>query len=150
MRLLVLSIGKLRDPPIEALIQRYRTRTAFDLIEFQAQGSLPVPVRVAAEAALLLAAVPPGARVVALDERGPPLTSPAFAARLGSWRDQAVPCAAFLIGGADGHDEAVRARADLVLGFGPMTWPHALARVLLAEQLWRAASILSGHPYHRG
>ena len=101
-----------------------------------------------AEAALLLKA---GAaeRRVALDERGKSLTSLAFADRLRDWRDAGAPDVAFFIGGADGHDPSVRDAADLVLSLGAMTWPHALARVMLVEQIYRASTILAGHPYHR-
>ena len=103
----------------------------------------------AAEGALLMRAVPAGARLCALDERGRALSSPAFAAVLAGWRDGGAGAAAFVIGGADGLDPALRDRADLVLSFGPMVWPHRLARVMLAEQLYRAATILAGSPYHR-
>lgn len=98
----------------------------------------------------LIAAVPTGARVVALDERGKSLDSPAFAALLKRWQDEGVGDLAFVIGGAEGLSGALLARADLTLSFGPMTWPHLLVRVLLAEQLYRAQCILDGHPYHRG
>ena len=101
-----------------------------------------------AEAALLLDKAPQGP-LVALDERGATLDSPAFAHRLGGWRDQGARDICFAIGGADGHGEALRARADLLLSFGPMVWPHMLARAMLAEQLYRAATILGGGPYHR-
>ena len=84
-----------------------------------------------------------------LDEKGAAMGSLVFAERLGRWRDDGIREARFLIGGADGFDEAERAAADLLLGFGAMTWPHLLARAMLAEQLWRATSILAGHPYHR-
>jgi len=89
------------------------------------------------------------ARVVILDEKGRAEGSAAFAARLGRWRDEGVREVRFLLGAADGFDDAARAGADLLLGFGAMTWPHLLARAMLAEQLWRATSILAGHPYHR-
>ena len=102
------------------------------------------------EAELLLAAVPKGARLIALDERGKALSSEEFAQLLGGWRDDGVAEAAFVIGGAEGLDDSVRAAASLVLSLGPMTWPHMLVRVLLVEQLYRAQSILTGHPYHRG
>ncbi len=90
-----------------------------------------------------------GGVTVALDERGQALSSRELADRLARWRDQGVSEALFLIGAADGHDEALRARADLLLSFGPATWPHLLARAMLAEQLYRATSILANHPYHR-
>jgi len=84
-----------------------------------------------------------------LDERGKALPSQALATRLGAWRDDGVRETRFLLGPADGHDAATRASADLVIAFGPATWPHLLARAMLAEQLFRAVSILQGHPYHR-
>src|SRR5258708_6718042 len=90
-----------------------------------------------------------GGRVVALEARGNPLDSAGLARQLGRWRDQGARDVAFLIGGADGLDPTVTEAADLVLSLGAMTWPHALARVMLAEQLYRAETILSGHPYHR-
>lgn len=101
-----------------------------------------------AEAALLLAAAPAGP-LIALDERGAVLDSPGFAARLARWRDEGARDLSLAIGGADGHGAALRARADLMLSFGAMVWPHMLARVMLAEQLYRAATILGGGPYHR-
>ena len=84
-----------------------------------------------------------------LDERGAALSSGDLALRLGGWRDEGVRTARFLIGPADGHAPETRADADLVLSFGPATWPHLLVRAMLAEQLYRAWSILAGHPYHR-
>ena len=92
---------------------------------------------------------PAQAKRVLLDETGDPLTSLAFAQLLGRWRDEGVREARFELGAADGHDAAARAGADLLLSFGRLTWPHLLARAMLAEQLWRATSILANHPYHR-
>lgn len=103
----------------------------------------------AAEAALLSRQIPEGAALIALDERGRLISSPDFAAALARFRDQGRPEAVCLIGGADGLDPALRDRADLVLSFGAMVWPHMLVRVMLAEQLYRAATILAGGPYHR-
>lgn len=100
------------------------------------------------ESERILAALKPGEKVVVLDERGKMLTSPQFAERLGTWRDQGVRQVAFVIGGAYGMTDAVRDRADLVLALSAMTFPHQLVRVLFAEQLYRAASILQGSPYH--
>jgi 23S rRNA (pseudouridine1915-N3)-methyltransferase len=101
------------------------------------------------EAELILAAVPPEARLVALDGRGQQWTSPSLALRLAGWRDAGAPALVFAVGGADGLGEAVAARADAVMSLGLMTWPHLLARVMLLEQLYRAQQILAGHPYHR-
>lgn len=102
----------------------------------------------AGEAVLLARALPEGALIVALDERGRALSSIEFAQMLAQWRDSARDVA-FLIGGADGIDPALRGRADFALSFGAMVWPHMLVRVMLAEQLYRAATILGGGPYHR-
>ena len=102
-----------------------------------------------AEGDLLLGAAPESAFLVALDERGKMIDSRAFAALLADQRDQGRRDMAFLIGGADGHEAALRGRSDRLLSFGPMVWPHMLARVMVAEQLYRAASILAGSPYHR-
>ena len=101
------------------------------------------------ESRLLMDAIPDGAVVIALDERGKAMTSRSFASLLAKLRDEGRRDCAFLIGGADGHNDELRTRADRLLSFGPMVWPHMLARVMLAEQLYRAASILAGAPYHR-
>jgi 23S rRNA (pseudouridine1915-N3)-methyltransferase len=103
----------------------------------------------AAEAVLLERAVPSGALICTLDERGALLSSPEFASRLAAWRDAGHQDLAFVIGGADGIAPSLRARADFSLSFGPMVWPHMLVRVMLAEQLYRAGQILAGTPYHR-
>lgn len=107
--------------------------------------------RQAAESAEIVAAAatPPGRVLIALDGRGRDLASDDFAARIKTWQDEARPALVFAIGGADGLTDDVRRAADLVLSFGKMTWPHLLARAMLAEQLYRASSILAGHPYHR-
>ena len=102
-----------------------------------------------AEGALLRAAAPEGAYLIALDERGKTMSSPQFASLIGDLRDQGRRDCTFLIGGADGHDRDMRAASDRLLSFGAMVWPHMLARVMLSEQLYRAASILAGAPYHR-
>ncbi|MFN3077194.1 MAG: 23S rRNA (pseudouridine(1915)-N(3))-methyltransferase RlmH [Alphaproteobacteria bacterium] len=152
MRILIAAVGRLRDGPEQALLQEYLRRVKWSTAvrEVEERRPLPTPARMAREAELLLGTVPDGAVMVALDERGRTLSSQDFATRLGTWRDQGTDCLAFLIGGADGHDARVRERADLVLSLGAMTWPHFLVRVLLAEQIFRAQSLLEGHPYHRG
>ena len=99
--------------------------------------------------AAVAALIPDKASIVALDEQGRALGSAAFAGQLGRWRDDGVREARFLIGAADGHGAVARDKADLLIAFGAMTWPHMLARAMLAEQLWRASSILANHPYHR-
>jgi 23S rRNA (pseudouridine1915-N3)-methyltransferase len=105
--------------------------------------------RKAEEARALEAFLPPGARLVALDERGKAISSEAFAADIARARDEGASGYALLIGGPDGLDPAIRQRASMTIAFGAMTWPHQLARVMAAEQLYRAITILSGHPYHR-
>ncbi len=155
MRVHLCAVGRLRGGPEAALFDDYQTRfdrtgralalgpLSLSEVEDKKGGGM------AAEATLLDRALPKGATVCVLDERGKVMTSPAFADKLGGWRDQGVSDLAFVIGGADGIDPALRARADFALSFGAMVWPHMLVRVMLAEQLYRAASILAGSPYHR-
>jgi 23S rRNA (pseudouridine1915-N3)-methyltransferase len=155
MRIALCAVGRLRAGPERVLIDDYTTR--FNRVG-RALGLGPlVEIEVedrknggkAAEAVLLARAVPAGAVCVALDERGQQLSSPDFAARLADWRDKGRQDVAFLIGGADGLAPDLRERADVAISFGAMVWPHMLVRVMLAEQLYRAASILAGSPYHR-
>lgn len=152
MRLTLAAVGRARPGPERALFEHYCHRLNWPLVlrEVEEKRPLAVPDRIAREGELLLAAVPAGTVVVALDERGRDMGSEDFARRLGDWRDSGRADIAFVIGGADGHAETVRSRADLLLCFGRMTWPHMLVRGMLAEQLFRAQCILSGHPYHRG
>jgi len=155
MRVHVCAVGRARPGPERALIDEYAAR--FDRTG-RTLGLGPLRIHevedrkgggAAAEAALLERIIPKGARLVALDERGEVIGSPAFADRLAGWRDDGCSDLAFVIGGADGLARPLCARSDLALSFGPMVWPHMLARVMLAEQLYRAASILAGSPYHR-
>ncbi|MCC5969466.1 MAG: 23S rRNA (pseudouridine(1915)-N(3))-methyltransferase RlmH [Pararhodobacter sp.] len=155
MRLHLCAVGRLRPGPERSLVDDYlqrfnRTGRALGLgplseheVEDRRGGGM------AAEAALLQRACPTGARRVVLDERGAVMTSPEFAALLARWRDDGCADLAFFIGGADGLEPELRAGADQALSFGAMVWPHMLVRVMLAEQLYRAASILAGSPYHR-
>lgn len=151
MRIWLAAVGRAKPGPELDLYAQYvrRLSPALTLKEVEEKRPLPVPERKAREAELLLAAIPAGAIVVALDERGKSPGSEEFARRMGQWRDGGTSDLAFLIGGADGHGDAVRTRAEMLLSFGAMTWPHMLVRAMLAEQLWRAQAILSGHPYHR-
>ena len=151
IRVSVIAVGRARRGPVRALYEHYAARLAWPvtLKEVETRTALPASVQRAREAELLLAAAPKGARLVALDQTGELLTSEAFAARLGAWRDQGAAEIAFLIGGAEGLDAVVRERADLALALGRVTWPHLLVRGLLLEQLYRAQQILLGHPYHR-
>lgn len=155
MRVRICAVGRLRTGPEKTLIDDYLKR--FDRTG-RAQGLGPVDVvevddrkggGMAGEAALLRKAIPAGSVICTLDERGKLLSSPDFAKRLSNWRDTGRSDLAFVIGGADGIDPALRAEADFSLSFGKMVWPHMLVRVMLAEQLYRAANILSGGPYHR-
>ena len=151
MNITIAAVGKAKPGPERDLFASYTARLPWrvDVKEIEIKKEMAVDVRRAREGEALLAAVPDGARIVALDERGKSQTSEAFAKRLGIWRDDGVRAVAFLIGGADGLDESLRKRADMVVSFGALTWPHMLVRALLAEQLYRAHTILTGHPYHR-
>jgi 23S rRNA (pseudouridine1915-N3)-methyltransferase len=151
VRIVIAAVGRLKSGPLKALEEHYAARITWPLLirAVEERRKLPAAELRAREAALLRAAVPKGATLVALDERGADLASAAFAERLGRWRDQGVADLAFLIGGADGLDAALGGEAELVLALGRMTWPHLLARGLLLEQLYRAQQILAGHPYHR-
>lgn len=134
-----------------ALYEEFAGRLSFpvELREVEERRPLPEAQRKKREGELLLAAIPEGATAVALDPRGKPLSSAEFARRLGRWRDDGVKDLAFAIGGADGLDRAVLARAQFSLSLGAMIWPHLMVRAMLAEQLFRAECILKGHPYHR-
>jgi len=138
MRLHLIVRGKIGRSPEGELVDRYMKRIGWPVKVTELPdtgGTVPAPLA--------------PCRDVLLDERGRQLTSEEFAALLGRWRDDGVREARFLIGAADGHGDAMRGRADLLIAFGAMTWPHLMARAMLAEQLWRATSILAGHPYHR-
>ncbi|NOX40256.1 MAG: 23S rRNA (pseudouridine(1915)-N(3))-methyltransferase RlmH [Alphaproteobacteria bacterium] len=155
MRVHICAVGRLRQGPARDLIDDYLGR--FDK-SGRALGLGPAQIievedkkggGMAGEGALLGRAVPKGALICTMDERGRVMSSPEFAQLLAGWRDQGRQDLAFVIGGADGIDQSLRAKADASLSFGKMVWPHMLVRVMLAEQLYRAASILAGAPYHR-
>ncbi|MHA1600351.1 MAG: 23S rRNA (pseudouridine(1915)-N(3))-methyltransferase RlmH [Alphaproteobacteria bacterium] len=156
MRITVATVGRAKAGSARDLFEDYAGRLRrgpigpLSLKEVEARGAFPPVELRRREAELLRAAAPAGARLIALDERGQSLTSADFAAHLGRWRDAGAAEIACFIGGAEGLDEAIRREAALVLSLGPMTWPHLLVRALLAEQLFRANCILTGHPYHRG
>ena len=151
MRLTIAAIGRAGRGPERDLYEHYANRIRWPLAlrEVEEKRKLPATELMRREGDLLLAASPTGAVMVALDRHGRQMDSKAFARQLGRWRDQSVADVAFLIGGADGHAEAVLEKASLVLSFGAMTWPHQLARAMLAEQIYRGQQILAGHPYHR-
>lgn len=155
MRLTIAAVGRLGRGPEQDLVSDYLARAGQS---GRAVGLGPVAVTEiderkardpAAQAVRLAGAIPRAAPVVALDERGGTLCSPAFAELLARYRDAGRAETVFLIGGADGLDAGMRERADRLLSLGPMVWPHRLVRVMLAEQIYRAVSILAGTPYHR-
>ncbi|MEM9709303.1 MAG: 23S rRNA (pseudouridine(1915)-N(3))-methyltransferase RlmH [Pseudomonadota bacterium] len=155
MRIRIVAVGRLRAGPERDLVADYAGRAeklgrnlgirAVDLDEVEDRQDRGKE----AEAALLRKALPENGVVIALDERGKTMASPDFAALLAEHRDRGTRDLVFLIGGADGLAPGLVAEADHRLSFGPMVWPHKLARAMLAEQLYRAASILAGSPYHR-
>ncbi len=150
MRLTLIAVGRAKRGPEQELFNSYQKRLnpALDLVEVEEKRPLSGAELKAREAELIVAKIPEGAFLIALDERGKPLASRKFAEKLGDLRDGGRDVT-FIIGGADGLDESLRARAEMILGFGPQTWPHMLVRAMLAEQVYRAQSILAGHPYHR-
>jgi 23S rRNA (pseudouridine1915-N3)-methyltransferase len=147
MRLTILAIGRDRDPEIEALVARYTSRSPWPVTVHAVEAKRPGGRE--AEAKRLLAAVPDGATLVALDEAGTDLASRTLAEQLADWRDDGVRDVVFAIGGPDGHGPHIAQRAALQWRLGRATWPHMLVRVMVAEQLYRAQTILTGHPYHR-
>jgi 23S rRNA (pseudouridine1915-N3)-methyltransferase len=160
MRLLIAAIGRLKQGPERELYAHYLERAealgrklglspvaSLELTESKLSSA---PGRIAAEADALSAKIPDTHRLIALDRTGDQLSSQAFARAIAKFRDGGTQGLAFVIGGADGLGSALLARADLPLSLGAMTLPHGLARIVLAEQVYRAMTILVGHPYHRG
>ena len=159
MRLVVVSIGRLKQGPEQELAERYRERfedigrklgfrglAIHEILESRARNTA---TRIAEEAAAISAAIPEKSVLVALDEHGDNIDSAGFARHLGRWRDEAAANTIFAIGGADGLSPDLRRKAKLCVAFGAATWPHQIVRVMLLEQIYRAATILAGHPYHR-
>ena len=159
MRIVLAAVGRMKAGPERELLDRYLTRarataralgvSGLDLVEIEEGRGRSAQERKREEAGALMAKLPPGTVLIALDERGRSLPSPDFASRIGTFIDGGTPVLALAIGGPDGFDEAVRAAARDTISFGAATLPHQLVRVVLAEQLYRAATILTGHPYHR-
>lgn len=159
MRLTVIAIGRLKQGPERDLAERYRARfddigrklgfRGLDVHDIAESRSRDTATRIAEEAAAITALIPEKSILVALDERGDNIDSAAFARHLGRWRDESIPGTVFVIGGADGLSPDLQRRAKLRIAFGKATWPHQMVRVMLLEQIYRAATILSGHPYHR-
>ena len=159
MRLVVIAIGRLKQGPERELAERYRERfedlgrklgfRGLEIHEIGESRARDAATRISEEAAAISAAIPEKSTLVALDERGDNIDSAAFARHLGRWRDDSVANTIFTIGGADGLSPDLRRTARLRVAFGAATWPHQMVRVMLLEQVYRAATILAGHPYHR-
>jgi 23S rRNA (pseudouridine1915-N3)-methyltransferase len=159
MRLLVIAVGRLKSGPERDLVERYRERFSdlarklgfrgLDVHEIPESRARDAAARMAEEAAAITALIPEPSVVVALDERGKPTDSATFANQLGRWRDESTGNVVFVIGGADGLSPELRRTIKTVIAFGMATWPHQLVRIMLMEQIYRAATILAGHPYHR-
>lgn len=159
MRLIVAAVGRLKSGPEAELVRDYAARiraggrrvgvTGFSLSEIDAPRGLDRRARLTREAERLAAAAPANAKRIVLDERGESRSSEDFAKLLAKWRDGGAPAACFFIGGADGLSPSIRDSADATLAFGLATWPHMLVRAMLCEQIYRAMTILAGHPYHR-
>jgi 23S rRNA (pseudouridine1915-N3)-methyltransferase len=163
MRLVVIAVGRLKQGPERELAERYHKRfddigrklgfRGLQIHEIAESRARDAATRMAEEAAAILAAAPENSVLVSLDERGENIDTSAIAAQLATWRDQAVANTVFVIGGADGLSPELGAngkfKRKLRIAFGAATWPHQMVRVMLLEQLYRAATILAGHPYHR-
>jgi 23S rRNA (pseudouridine1915-N3)-methyltransferase len=159
MRIIVAAIGRLKQGPETELAERYRKRAVqvgrslglrdVEIVEIRESRAEDASKRMIEESIALATIIPQGAAVVLLDPRGDNLDSAGLANQLAKWRGAAKPAAVFVIGGPDGLAASLADKADVKLAFGAATWPHQLVRVMLMEQLYRAATILTGHPYHR-
>ena len=159
MRIILAAVGRLKRGPETELAERYRKRAAqsgralgwrdVEIVEIRESRAAEPDKRKLEESIALANVIPDDAAVILLDERGENIASAGLAAQLRNWRSANRPAAIFLIGGADGLAETLREKAELRLSFGAATWPHQLVRIMLLEQLYRAATILAGHPYHR-
>lgn len=159
MRVEIIAVGRMKPGPEKELFDNFAKR--FDgqgkalglgplsLTEVEEKKNLDRTELAVREGEKILNALPKGAKLIVLDERGRSLTSKEFSDKLSVWRDEGTPTCAFVIGGAGGLSDKVRNSADLKLSFGTQTWPHMMTRAMLSEQLYRAATILAGHPYHR-
>jgi 23S rRNA (pseudouridine1915-N3)-methyltransferase len=159
MRVLIAAVGRLKQGPERELAAAYRKRAEavgrssglrdIEVVEIRESRAQDAERRRTEESIAIANVIPERATIVILDERGKPLDSAAFAALMRDWRAEDRPAVSFIIGGADGLAASLRGRATLTLAFGAATWPHQLVRIMLLEQLYRAATILAGHPYHR-
>ena len=159
MRIMVIAVGRLKQGPERELADRYAARfddagrklgfRGLEVREIPESRARDAATRIAEEAAAIAALMPDKSVLVTLDEHGDSIDSSTFARHLGRWRDESVANTIYVIGGADGLSPELQRKAKLRLAFGKATWPHQLVRVLLLEQIYRAATILAGHPYHR-
>ena len=158
MRIIIAAVGKLKSGPETELADRYAKRAtqtalglkAIEVIEIRESRADEAAKRMLEEAIAIANVIPPGAAVVLLDIKGENRDSDQLAAQLSAWRANDSPAVVFIIGGADGFAPSLRDKANLRLSFGAATWPHQLVRVMLLEQIYRATTSLTGHPYHRG
>ena len=160
MRIIIAAVGKLKSGPETELSERYAKRAtqtgralglkAIEVIEIRESRADEAAKRMLEESIAIANVIPAGATVVLLDVKGENRDSDQLAAQLSAWRANDVPAVVFIIGGADGFAPTLRDKATLRLSFGAATWPHQLVRVMLLEQIYRATTILTGHPYHRG
>jgi 23S rRNA (pseudouridine1915-N3)-methyltransferase len=159
MRILIAAVGRLKQGSERELAERYRKRAAdfgrkvglhaFDIVEIKESRADNPERRMLEESIAIANVIPERASTVILDERGSAMNSASFAAHVQDWRAQDKTAVVFIVGGADGLAPSLRDRADLALAFGAFTWPHQLVRIMLLEQIYRAVTILGGHPYHR-
>jgi 23S rRNA (pseudouridine1915-N3)-methyltransferase len=159
MRIVIAAVGRLKQGPERELAERYRKRAAdagrsvgmnsFDIVEIKESRAGDAGRRMLEESIAIANLIPERAVTVILDERGENLSSASLAGRLQGWRAEDRPAGMFIIGGADGLTPNLRTQAQVAIAFGAATWPHQLVRIMLLEQLYRAVTILTGHPYHR-
>jgi 23S rRNA (pseudouridine1915-N3)-methyltransferase len=159
MRVVIAAVGRLKSGPERDLAERYLKRaaqsgrsiglTGIEIIEIRESRADNAARRMLEESIAITNVIPERAVVILMDERGKSLPSAAFASQLQAWRTEDRPAVVFVIGGAEGLAPALKDKAKLTIGFGAATWPHQLVRVMLLEQIYRAVTILSGHPYHR-
>jgi 23S rRNA (pseudouridine1915-N3)-methyltransferase len=160
MRIVIAAVGRLKQGPERELAERYRKRAAdagrkagldgFDIVEIRESRADDAARRMLEESIAIANVIPERAVTVILDQRGESMSSSSFAGRLQGWRTENKAAVVFVVGGADGLTPSLRDNASLAIAFGAATWPHQLVRVMLLEQLYRAVTILAGHPYHRG
>jgi 23S rRNA (pseudouridine1915-N3)-methyltransferase len=159
MRIVVVAVGRLKQGPERELAERYRKRAVdagraaglagIEIIEIKESRAAAAERRMLEESIAIANVLPERAMVALLDQRGESMSSSSFAGRLSGWRAENKPAVAFVIGGHDGLAPTLREKAHIAIAFGPATWPHQLLRIMLLEQIYRAVTILAGHPYHR-